>query len=962
MQGLAINGDSILGKDYIVDSVPTEGSTNLITSGGVYSSTKTSYTTAGQKSGTILGEKATAEGNNTTSSGSASHAEGSETTASGNFSHSEGNNTTASGTNAHAEGSNTVANHQSQHVFGEYNVLDPSSASSDSRGNFVEIVGNGSSDSSRSNARTLDWEGNEVLAGKLTVGAQPVNNMDVATKQYVDEHTGIDYNEFVENLNKTRDLANISTGIIPADSGLSTYNWKLVYGDGTWVGLPTSSSSRVIWSKDDGVTWNESTLPAEARWTDITYGNGVFLACNRNYQDIKEAWSLDGNTWFPCVGTGSDLVTGSAVACGEGRFFVVGTNGGVIYTDDLEGTWLFSGVVFSTTADRTLKYGNGVLVSTTADGSLSEFSQDLGKTWDTVNIGITGTSRPSLAFGNGVFVATVTGSAQSAWSSDGQTWHQVNLPATDNNAWSSVIYGVGQFLAINDRNKVLATSYDGKSWTELSIDATGTWVAGAANSEKFLLRQSDSADIIFLSSTLYDTIKDFTISSIKDTTDDLDFVTKPELDTSLADLTYRPKEVSFPVTSPGANLKGAVYGQNEGIWVIGGSDCAAISYDGISWKSITIPGSQHWNDILYSSDTSVYLAIGYTACAYAKEFDVADEWTAVNPESNVTGGWSCGAVMGDTFYVFSGRTAASDVVAIGQGASWGTQTLPVSAKWVSAASSGSAVIALSSQSDVGVMIGWLGMYNELQLPISQDWTSITYGNEKYVAVANNSKIAVVYHYYDGDWTWDQVALPMRANWRSVTFGNGRFIAVANGTNFAAVSKDGFTWSLIDFGFSAYWSNIASNGVDFVALATNSDKGVFYSSYESSSLFHTLDGLLLDNILNVEKYVQDYTTSVGSRVGTGETSFTIPTKTTAKALIYYCDSMTTATGGFFLNYLGTGLTLVLYPTSSSGGTKYTTVPNTVNYHNDEIVVDCSGSELNVARFNTIQMDYNYIILY
>jgi hypothetical protein len=50
----------------------------------------------------------------------------------------------------------------------------------------VEIVGKGTSSSARSNARTLDWNGNEVLAGKLTVGTAPTANMDVATKKYVD--------------------------------------------------------------------------------------------------------------------------------------------------------------------------------------------------------------------------------------------------------------------------------------------------------------------------------------------------------------------------------------------------------------------------------------------------------------------------------------------------------------------------------------------------------------------------------------------------------------------------------------------------------------------------------------------------------------------------------------------------------------------------------------------------------
>lgn len=115
------------------------------------------YVTAGKKGGTTLGIKATAEGV--------------ETTASGNYSHAEGNNTTAQ--------------RRSQHVFGEYNVLDATGSNISDRGSYVEIVGNGDGNA-RSNARTLDWLGNEVLAGKLTVGADPTNNMDVATKQYVD--------------------------------------------------------------------------------------------------------------------------------------------------------------------------------------------------------------------------------------------------------------------------------------------------------------------------------------------------------------------------------------------------------------------------------------------------------------------------------------------------------------------------------------------------------------------------------------------------------------------------------------------------------------------------------------------------------------------------------------------------------------------------------------------------------
>ena len=95
------------------------------------------------------------------------HSEGFNTYVKGYASHTEGYYTTASGSYSHAEGKNTIATHQSQHVFGEYNTLDASTATT-GRGNYIEIVGNGVNASTTSNARTLDWDGNETISGILT--------------------------------------------------------------------------------------------------------------------------------------------------------------------------------------------------------------------------------------------------------------------------------------------------------------------------------------------------------------------------------------------------------------------------------------------------------------------------------------------------------------------------------------------------------------------------------------------------------------------------------------------------------------------------------------------------------------------------------------------------------------------------------------------------------------------------
>lgn len=128
------------------------------------------YTHAEGYSTTANGEASHAEGYQTYADGYYSHTEGCDTTAGGHMSHAEGENTYAQGKSSHAEGSYTIANHRAQHVFGEYNLTDASTATSGNRGDYVEIVGNGLSSTARSNARTLDWNGNEWLAGNLDLG------------------------------------------------------------------------------------------------------------------------------------------------------------------------------------------------------------------------------------------------------------------------------------------------------------------------------------------------------------------------------------------------------------------------------------------------------------------------------------------------------------------------------------------------------------------------------------------------------------------------------------------------------------------------------------------------------------------------------------------------------------------------------------------------------------------------
>ena len=113
--------------------------------------------------------------------------------ASGDCSHAEGNSTQASGDCSHAEGNNTKASSKYQHVQGKYNI-------EDNDNKYAHIVGNGAGDAKRSNAHTLDWQGNAWYSGKLSQEGTPTEDKDLVTKKYVDDNKEyINYNDKLIN-------------------------------------------------------------------------------------------------------------------------------------------------------------------------------------------------------------------------------------------------------------------------------------------------------------------------------------------------------------------------------------------------------------------------------------------------------------------------------------------------------------------------------------------------------------------------------------------------------------------------------------------------------------------------------------------------------------------------------------------------------------------------------------------
>ena len=89
------------------------------------------------------------------------YAEGECTASSGTAAHSEGIRSISSGVAAHSEGFLTIAKGNHSHVQGILNIQDDANK-------YAHIVGNGDFiTESRSNAHTLDWDGNAWYAGTV---------------------------------------------------------------------------------------------------------------------------------------------------------------------------------------------------------------------------------------------------------------------------------------------------------------------------------------------------------------------------------------------------------------------------------------------------------------------------------------------------------------------------------------------------------------------------------------------------------------------------------------------------------------------------------------------------------------------------------------------------------------------------------------------------------------------------
>lgn len=318
------NSTTASGANSHAEGSDTTASSNCAHAEGFNTTASKYYSHAEGSNTTASGTSSHAEGSGTTASGSYSHAEGSGTTATAGSSHAEGSGTTATAGGSHAEGSGTKASSTNQHVQGKYNI-------EDTAGTYAMIIGNGTSDTARSNAFTVDWSGNVVCGTVNGVDVTQISSGGSGVGQ-VDATEGAEFHGEIFNdyeTNKATGYASHAEGFSTEASGMYSHsegNYTVASGnyahaEGEWAkatgayshaeGTYTVSSNEATHAEGNRAEATGKYAHAEGKSTvasgEASHAEGYYTKASSNYQHVSGKYNIEdtAGTYAMIIGNGT---------------------------------------------------------------------------------------------------------------------------------------------------------------------------------------------------------------------------------------------------------------------------------------------------------------------------------------------------------------------------------------------------------------------------------------------------------------------------------------------------------------------------------------------------------------------------------------------------------------------------------------------------------------------------------
>lgn len=225
--------------------------------------------------------------------GKGAHAEGTLNTANGENAHAEGYRNIASGSYSHVEGYDNEASGHATHVQGKFNVVQ-SVTGPNYLGKYCHIVGNGTSDTARSNAHTLDWDGNAWFAGDVYTGGTA---MDSGAKKLATEVpvSAADNGKVLSVVNGAWAAAAMSSGAyVGSYTGDGSSSKTLTFNFKPGAIFMLTSQDRYIFI---GIRGYNKINRIDGNQGDITWNNTSIVLTSSEYCPM----SLNNDTYYYVV-------------------------------------------------------------------------------------------------------------------------------------------------------------------------------------------------------------------------------------------------------------------------------------------------------------------------------------------------------------------------------------------------------------------------------------------------------------------------------------------------------------------------------------------------------------------------------------------------------------------------------------------------------------------------------------
>jgi hypothetical protein len=279
----------------------------------------------------------------------------------------------------------------------------------------------------------------------------------------------------------------------------------------------------------------------------------------------------------------------------------------------------------SNTYYTSIAYGNGLWVAVPSGNSTGAYSTD-GQTWSNISLPSSG-NWTGIAYGNTYWVVissagTGSNSIAAVSKANGAGWRTTTLPGTPT-TWSNLVYGNGTFVAIatGTTSAAYSTNY-GQSWSSATLPTTAPWTGLAYGNGKYIAVASSSGTAT-ASTTLASGgsvgTNTFVVSSATN-------IAAGQIVTGIGIPagTYVSSSYTSGTTITLVNLAGnaqnfVATGTGTYNFYTPGGTVAALSTNGTTWTSSTLPTSAVWSSIAYGNN--MFVAVSATSNTSAYTFD-----------------------------------------------------------------------------------------------------------------------------------------------------------------------------------------------------------------------------------------------------------------------------------------------------------------------------------------------------